>query len=106
MTLVGFVVITAVQAINRTIEEDNPAATLTSLQQEPAKLSNLLPENALLYQALLYAEKQEKKKVCLPESGLKFITENSLLFELYLLENQSGIFLLILCYCRRKPKLN
>ncbi|CAB4010746.1 Ras GTPase-activating IQGAP1, partial [Paramuricea clavata] len=54
--------ITAVQAINRTIEEDNPAATLTSLQQDPAKLKNILPENALLYQALLYAEKQEKKK--------------------------------------------
>jgi hypothetical protein len=52
-----------VQAINRTIEEDNPAATLTSLQQDPAKLKNILPENALLYQALLYAEKQEKKKV-------------------------------------------
>ena len=58
-----FVVITAVQAINGTIEEDNPVATLTSLQQEPAKLSNVLPENALLYQALLHSEKQEKKKV-------------------------------------------
>ena len=57
------VVITAVQAINRTIEEDNPTATLTSLQQDPAKLNNVLPENALLYQAILYAEKQEKKKV-------------------------------------------
>lgn len=61
--------ITAVQSINRTIEEENPVATLASLQQDAVKLNNVLPENALLYQAVLYAEKQEKKKVRVYSEG-------------------------------------
>jgi hypothetical protein len=80
-----------VQAINRTIEEDNPAATLTSLQQDPAKLKNILPENALLYQALLYAEKQEKKKVRPPLNEAwnpKFILDSSISSKLFSLEVQ------------------
>ena len=59
----SLVVITAVQAINQTIDQSNAAETLTSLLQEPAKLTNVLPENALLYQAVLLAEKEDKKLV-------------------------------------------